>query len=244
MLVTFLNKRIVKKNIFSNQDFINQTYAVRFASSQVNLDENFFESGDSGVVLEVKDGVAKANGLKNVSAGELVVFKDGTKGMALNLELNTVSMVIFGDDTNINQGDRVYATKSIVNINYGPELIGRFIDALGNPIDGLNNIETKVKKRVERKAPGILKRQSVHEPMETGIKCIDSLTPVGRGQRELIIGDRQTGKTAIAVDTMINQSMINNEISLLTRQSKKFNERLYSIYVAIGQKKINSNTII
>jgi len=196
-----------------------------------------FDQGESGIVLEIKDGVAKVTGLKNVSAGELVVFNDGTKGMALNLEAFTVSIVIFGDDSNINQDDSVYATKSIVNIHYGPSLIGRTIDAIGNPLDGGSEIETPIKKRVERKAPGILKRQSVHEPMETGIKCIDSLTPIGRGQRELIIGDRQTGKTAIAIDTMINQSVINRELKLLSQKYKTFTERLYSIYVAVGQKR-------
>jgi proton translocating ATP synthase F1 alpha subunit len=200
-------------------------------------DLSLINSGNSGILIDVRDGVAKSNGLKKVSAGELVVFKDGTKGMALNLAQNTVSIVIFGDDSNIKQGDKVFATKSIVNVNYGPELIGRVVDGIGNALDSSDEIKAQKKKNVERKAPGILKRQSVHEPMETGIKCIDGLTPIGRGQRELIIGDRQTGKTAIAVDTMINQAQINQEIKPLSRSKKDFNERLYSIYVAVGQKR-------
>lgn len=192
---------------------------------------------NSGIIIDVKDGVIRANGLKNVSAGELVSFKNGDKGMALNLEQNTVSIVLFGNEKELKQGDKVYSTGSIVNICYGSEVIGRVIDALGNPLDGLGDIKTKVKKNVERKAPGIIKRQSVHEPMETGIKCIDSLTPVGRGQRELIIGDRQTGKTAIAVDTIINQCQINKQLKILSKDSKTFSEKLHCIYVAVGQKR-------
>jgi F-type H+-transporting ATPase subunit alpha len=201
-------------------------------------------STNSGIILDVKDGVIRANGLKNVSAGELVSFSNGDKGMALNLEQNTVSIVLFGNDSFLKQGDRVFATGSIVNINYGYELVGRVIDALGNPLDGKGAFKTTVKKKVERKAPGIIKRQSVHEPMETGIKCIDSLTPVGRGQRELIIGDRQTGKTAIAVDTIINQSQINKQLTALTKKEKNFGDKLHSIYVAVGQKRSTVTQLI
>ena len=201
-------------------------------------------SSNSGIILDVKDGVVRANGLKNVSAGELVSFSNGDKGMALNLEQNTVSIVLFGNDSFLKQGDRVFATGSIVNISYGYELVGRVIDALGNPLDGKGAINSAIKKKVERKAPGIIKRQSVHEPMETGIKCIDSLTPVGRGQRELIIGDRQTGKTAIAVDTIINQSQINKQLIPLTNREKNFTEKLHSIYVAVGQKRSTVTQLI
>lgn len=192
---------------------------------------------NSGIIIDIKDGVIRANGLKNISSGELVSFKNGDKGMALNLEQNIVSIVLFGNESELKQGDKVYATGSIINVCYGSEVVGRVIDALGNPLDGLGDIKTSQRRNVERKAPGIIKRQSVHEPMETGIKCIDSLTPVGRGQRELIIGDRQTGKTAIAVDTIINQSKINKELKKLSKNSKSFNEKLYSIYVAVGQKR-------
>jgi F-type H+-transporting ATPase subunit alpha len=237
MLLAQLGIREGNLNIVSDPFVASIEKAAKKKKKDVQSNQSSESDEDSGIVLEIKDGVAKANGLHNISAGELVVFKDGTKGMALNLELSTVSVVVFGDDTNINQGDRVYATKSIVNIQYGPELIGRTIDAIGNVLDGGPELQTKIKKRVERKAPGILERQSVHEPMETGIKCIDSLTPVGRGQRELIIGDRKTGKTCIAIDTMINQSYINRQISTLSGKPKKFNEKLYSIYVAVGQKK-------
>lgn len=190
----------------------------------------------AGNVISLCDGIASVKGLKKIAAGELVTFQDGTKGMALNLEQNTVGIVVFGDDSKIKQGDEVYATGSIVDINYGKEVIGRIIDALGNPLDGQGEIKTSQRKKVERKAPGILKRKSVHEPMETGIKCIDALTPVGRGQRELIIGDRQTGKTAIAIDTMINQSKLNKQLRF-DRTPKNFNEKLFSIYVAVGQKR-------
>ena len=181
-----------------------------------------------GQVLEVGDGVARAYGLDNVQAGELVEFANGVKGMALNLESDNVGIVIFGEDRGINEGDIVKRTGTIVDVPVGKGLLGRVVDPLGNPIDGKGPIEGE-RQRLEVKAPGIIPRQSVHEPMQTGLKALDSLVPVGRGQRELIIGDRQTGKTAVAIDTIINQK----EINASGDESKK----LYCIYVAVGQKR-------
>jgi F-type H+-transporting ATPase subunit alpha len=167
--------------------------------------------------------------LDNVEAGEMVEFSEGTKGMALNLETDNVGVVIFGDDSHIKEGDTVKRTGEIVDVPVGKELLGRVVDGLGNPIDGKGPINSKEKKRVEVKAPGIIPRKSVSEPMQTGLKAIDSLIPIGRGQRELIIGDRQTGKTAIAIDTIINQKEIN--------KSDDESKKLYCVYVAIGQKR-------
>ena len=174
--------------------------------------ENFgkdAEVSEVGQVLSVGDGIARIYGLDNVEAGEMVEFSEGTKGMALNLETDNVGVVIFGDDSHIKEGDIVKRTGEIVDVPVGKELLGRVVDGLGNPIDGKGPISSKEKKRVEVKAPGIIPRKSVNEPMQTGLKAIDSLIPIGRGQRELIIGDRQTGKTAIAIDTIINQKEIN-----------------------------------
>ena len=166
-----------------------------------------------GQVLTVGDGIARVYGLDNVQAGEMVQFSEGTKGMALNLETENVGVVIFGDDSKIKEGDIVKRTGSIVDVAVGKSLLGRVVDGLGNPIDGQGPIDKNAeRKRVEIKAPGIIPRKSVNEPMQTGLKAIDSLIPVGRGQRELIIGDRQTGKTAIAIDTIINQKEINKSI--------------------------------
>ncbi|MEN8235951.1 MAG: F0F1 ATP synthase subunit alpha [Pseudomonadota bacterium] len=181
-----------------------------------------------GHVLEVGDGIARAYGLNQVQAGEMVEFSDGTKGMALNLEVDNVGIVIFGEDRNIKEGDLVKRTERIVEVPVGKELLGRVVDGLGNPIDERGPIKTKAMSRVELKAPGIIARESVSEPMQTGIKAIDALVPVGRGQRELIIGDRQTGKTAIAIDAILNQKKIN--------EGKDESEKLYCVYVAIGQK--------
>ena len=168
------------------------------------------EVSEVGKVLTVGDGIARVYGLDNVQAGEMVEFNDGSKGMALNLESDNVGIVIFGDDRQIKEGDTVKRTNSIVDVPVGKELLGRVVDGLGVPIDGKGSLSSKaVRKRVEVKAPGIIPRQSVNEPMQTGLKAIDSLIPIGRGQRELIIGDRQTGKTAVAVDTIINQKAIN-----------------------------------
>ena len=182
-----------------------------------------------GQVLAVGDGVARIYGLDNVQAGELVEFQNGLKAMALNLEEDNVGVVILGDDSAIKEGDIVRRTGEIVNVPVGPEMCGRVVDALGNPIDGKGPLKTKETRRIEVKAPGIIPRKSVHEPMQTGIKAIDALVPVGRGQRELIIGDRQTGKTAVAIDTILNQKSVNETDD----ESKK----LYCIYVAIGQKR-------
>jgi F-type H+-transporting ATPase subunit alpha len=194
--------------------------------------ENFGVEADVaevGQVLSVGDGVARVYGLDNVKAGEMVEFPGGIKGMTLNLEIDNVGVVIFGDDRDIKEGDVVKRTGTIVDVPVGKGLLGRVVDALGNPIDGKGPIESEERRRVEVKAPGIIPRRSVHEPMQTGLKAIDSLIPIGRGQRELIIGDRQTGKTAIALDTFINQKPIN--------QGDDESKKLYCVYVAIGQKR-------
>ena len=182
-----------------------------------------------GQVLSVGDGVARVYGLDQVRAGEMVEFPGGIKGMALNLEADNVGVVIFGSDRSIKEGDIVKRTGKIVEVPAGRELLGRVVDALGNPIDGKGPLNAKETRRVEVKAPGIIPRKSVHEPMQTGLKAIDALVPVGRGQRELIIGDRQTGKTAVAMDAIINQKYINN--------SPDQKEHMYCVYVAIGQKR-------
>ena len=187
--------------------------------------------------MTVGDGIARVYGLDNVQAGEMVQFSEGTKGMALNLETENVGVVIFGDDSKIKEGDIVKRTGSIVDVAVGKSLLGRVVDGLGNPIDGKGPLDKNAeRKRVEIKAPGIIPRKSVNEPMQTGLKAIDCLIPVGRGQRELIIGDRQTGKTAIAIDTIINQKEIN--------KSNDESKKLYCIYVAIGQKRSSVAQIV
>jgi F-type H+-transporting ATPase subunit alpha len=194
--------------------------------------ENFGAEADVaeiGTVLSIGDGVARVYGLDNVQAGELVEFPGGVMGMALNLEHDNVGVVLFGDDRGINEGDTVKRTERIVDVPVGKGLLGRVVDALGNPIDGKGPIEDAERRRVEVKAPGIIPRKSVHEPMQTGLKAIDALIPIGRGQRELIIGDRQTGKTAIALDTFINQKGVNAAGDEKTK--------LHCIYVAVGQKR-------
>ena len=187
------------------------------------------EVSEIGRVLSVGDGIARVYGLDNVQAGELVEFPGGIKGMALNLEVDNVGVVIFGTDRDIKEGDTVKRTGDIVDVPVGKGLLGRVVDALGNPIDGKGPIESTERRLVDVKAPGIIPRKSVHEPVQTGLKAIDSLVPIGRGQRELIIGDRQTGKTAVAIDTILNQKAINAGDD----ESKK----LYCVYVAIGQKR-------
>ncbi len=187
------------------------------------------EVSEIGQVLSVGDGIARVYGLDNVQAGEMVEFPGGIKGMALNLEVDNVGIVIFGDDRSIKEGDTVKRTGAIVEVPVGKGLLGRVVDGLGNPIDGKGPIESTENSLVEVKAPGILPRKSVHEPMQTGLKAIDALIPIGRGQRELIIGDRQTGKTAVALDAILNQKPINEG----TDESKK----LYCVYVAVGQKR-------
>jgi F-type H+-transporting ATPase subunit alpha len=182
-----------------------------------------------GKVLTIGDGIARIYGLENVKAGEMVEFSSGIKGMALNLENDNVGVVVFGNDKFISEGELVKRTKKIVSVPIGINLLGRAIDALGNPIDGKGAIKSDKMRRIEMKAPGIIPRESVSEPMQTGLKAVDSLVPIGRGQRELIIGDRQTGKTAIAIDTIINQKQLN---AIADDASK-----LYCIYVAIGQKR-------
>jgi F-type H+-transporting ATPase subunit alpha len=187
------------------------------------------EVAEVGQVLSVGDGIARIYGLDKVQAGEMVEFAGGIRGMALNLETDNVGVVIFGDDRTIKEGDTVKRTGAIVEVPVGRGLLGRVVDALGNPIDGKGPISYEKMSRVDVKAPGIIPRKSVHEPMSTGIKAIDALIPVGRGQRELVIGDRQTGKTAILIDTILNQKKVN--------QGTDESQKLYCIYVAIGQKR-------
>ncbi|CCH62758.1 hypothetical protein TBLA_0I00990 [Henningerozyma blattae CBS 6284] len=197
---------------------------IRGLNQDINLDE-------TGRVLAVGDGIAHVYGLNNIQAEELVEFSSGVKGMALNLEPNQVGIVLFGSDRLVKEGELVKRTGKIVDVPVGPELLGRVVDALGNPIDGKGPIKASGSRRAQVKAPGILPRKSVHEPVQTGLKSVDALVPIGRGQRELIIGDRQTGKTAVALDAILNQKRWNNDPNC--DESKK----LYCIYVAIGQKR-------
>ena len=191
-------------------------------SNDINIDE-------VGRVLSIGDGIARIHGLDKVQAGELVEFSAGVKGMALNLENDNVGVVLFGSDTLVNEGDLVKRSGSIVDVGVGRGTLGRVVDGLGNPIDGKGPLTDVTRSRVEVKAPGIIVRKSVHEPVQTGLKSVDSLVPIGRGQRELIIGDRQTGKTAVAIDTILNQK----EAHLAGDETKK----LYCVYVGIGQKR-------
>ena len=209
---------------------INPSEVTKILKEQIKKFGDKAEVSEVGQVLSVGDGIARIYGLDNVQAGEMVEFSDGSKGMALNLESDNVGVVIFGDDRAIKEGDTVKRTGAIVDVPVGKELLGRVVDALGNPIDSKGSLDKSLKRnRVEVKAPGIIPRKSVSEPMQTGLKAIDSLIPVGRGQRELIIGDRQTGKTAVAIDTIINQKKIN--------ESDDESKKLYCIYVAVGQKR-------
>jgi F-type H+-transporting ATPase subunit alpha len=209
---------------------INPSEITKILKEQIKNFGEKAEVSEIGKVLSVGDGIARVFGLDNVQAGEMVEFEDGSKGMALNLEADNVGIVIFGDDRKIKEGSTVKRTGSIVDAPVGKELLGRVLDGLGNPIDGKGSLSEKIqRKRVEVKAPGIIPRQSVSEPMQTGLKAIDTLIPVGRGQRELIIGDRQTGKTAVAIDAIINQKLIN--------ESDDEKKKLYCVYVAIGQKR-------
>ncbi|MBX7482517.1 F0F1 ATP synthase subunit alpha [Qipengyuania qiaonensis] len=187
------------------------------------------EVSEVGTVLSVGDGIARIHGLDKVQAGEMIEFANGVQGMALNLENDNVGAVIFGSDAEIKEGDSVKRTQTIVDVPVGKGLLGRVVDALGNPIDGKGPIESTERRRVEVKAPGIIPRESVSEPVQSGLKAIDALVPVGRGQRELIIGDRQTGKSAVAIDTFINQKEVN--------ASGDEGKKLYCIYVAVGQKR-------
>lgn len=198
------------------EEKISKTY------SQLSVDE-------IGRVLSIGDGIARVYGLNNIQAGEMVEFASGVKGMALNLENENVGVVLFGSDTAINEGDIVKRTGTIVDVPVGLGMLGRVVDALGQPIDGKGPLKDVTRQRVEVKAPGIIARKSVHEPMQTGVKAVDSLVPIGRGQRELIIGDRQTGKTAIAIDAILNQKEVN--------AGQDVSKKLYCVYVAIGQKR-------
>jgi F-type H+-transporting ATPase subunit alpha len=188
------------------------------------------EVSEVGQVLSVGDGIARVYGLDNVQAGEMVEFENGTRGMALNLEIDNVGIVIFGSDREIKEGQTVKRTGAIVDVPVGKGLLGRVVDALGNPIDGKGPIAFTERRRVDVKAPGIIPRKSVHEPMQTGLKAIDAMIPIGRGQRELIIGDRQTGKTAVALDAILNQKPLNGN-------DAPESQKLYCIYVAVGQKR-------
>src|SRR5262245_14460671 len=187
------------------------------------------EVSEVGQVLSVGDGIARAYGLDNVQAGEMVEFENGVRGMALNLETDNVGIVIFGNDREIKEGQTVKRTRAIVDVPVGKAMLGRVVDALGNPIDGKGPIKATERRRVDVKAPGIIPRKSVHEPVQTGLKAIDTLIPIGRGQRELIIGDRQTGKTAVAIDAILNQKAVN--------AGDDESAKLYCVYVAIGQKR-------
>merc|ERR1711934_580516 len=189
-----------------------------------------------GTVISIGDGIARVFGLMKVQAGEMVEFSSGVKGMALNLETDNVGIVVLGNDREIQEGDIVKRTGAIVDVPIGDGLLGRVVDPLGNPIDGAGAIKSDQRQRVELKAPGIIPRKSVHEPMQTGLKSVDALVPVGRGQRELIIGDRQTGKTAIAIDTIINQKKAHEADDLA--------KKLYCIYVAVGQKRSTVANIV
>ena len=208
-----------------NASEISSIIKEKIAHSGIDLDVS-----EVGQVLSVGDGIARVYGLEKVQAGELVEFSSGVKGMALNLEEDNVGVVIFGSDQEIKEGDTVKRLDSIVSVPVGKELLGRVVDALGEPIDGKGDIKAKEHSLAEVKAPGIIARRSVHEPMQTGLKIIDSLIPIGRGQRELIIGDRQTGKTSIIVDTIINQKKINDA-------AKSDKDKLFCVYVAVGQKR-------
>ena len=209
---------------------INPSEVTKILKEQIKQFGDKAEVSEVGQVLSVGDGIARIYGLDNVQAGEMVEFSDGSKGMALNLESENVGVVIFGDDRAVKEGDTVKRTGAIVDTPVGKELLGRVVDGLGNPIDGKGTLDKGIKRtRVEVKAPGIIPRKSVSEPMQTGLKSIDSLVPIGRGQRELIIGDRQTGKTAVAIDAIINQKKIN--------ESGDEKQKLYCVYVAIGQKR-------
>lgn len=200
----------------------------RVLKEQISKYNKNVEVAETGSVLSVGDGVARVYGLENVMAGEMVEFSNGVQGMALNLESSQVGVVIFGEDRNIKEGDTVKRTKKIVSVPVGEALLGRVVNALGQPVDGMGAINSQHSRQVELKAPGIVYRKSVHEPLQTGLKAIDALVPIGRGQRELIIGDRQTGKTAIAIDTIINQK----------------GQNVHCFYVAIGQKQSTVSVVV
>jgi F-type H+-transporting ATPase subunit alpha len=210
--------------------------AVTILQSKVSGINQVDDLKEFGSVISIGDGIARVFGLTKVQAGEMVEFKSGVRGMALNLETDNVGIVILGNDREIQEGDIVKRTGTIVDVPIGDEILGRVVDALGNPIDGKGPINSDQRQRIELKAPGIIPRKSVHEPMQTGLKSVDSLVPIGRGQRELIIGDRQTGKTAVALDTIINQKPVNEQ--------GDDSRSLYCIYVAVGQKRSTVANIV
>merc|ERR1711892_1516516 len=210
--------------------------AVTILQSKVSGISQVNDLKEFGTVISIGDGIARVFGLTKVQAGEMVEFSSGVKGMALNLETDNVGIVVLGNDRLIKEGDTVKRTGAIVDVPVGKALLGRVVDALGNPLDGKGPLGAEERRKVDLKAPGIIARKSVHEPMQTGLKAIDSLVPIGRGQRELIIGDRQTGKTAVALDTMLNQATWNNGDD----ESKK----LYCIYVAVGQKQSTVSQLV
>jgi len=210
--------------------------AVTILQSKVSGINQVNDLKEFGSVISIGDGIARVFGLTKVQAGEMVEFKSGVRGMALNLETDNVGIVILGNDREIQEGDIVKRTGTIVDVPIGDEILGRVVDALGNPIDGKGPINSDQRQRIELKAPGIIPRKSVHEPMQTGLKSVDSLVPIGRGQRELIIGDRQTGKTAVALDTIINQKPVNEQ--------GDDSRSLYCIYVAVGQKRSTVANIV
>ena len=216
----FYIRHTVSVNLSEMSSLLEEKISNRY--SKININE-------IGRVLSIGDGIARVYGLNKIQAGEMVEFSGGVKGMALNLEADNVGVVLFGSDTGINEGDIVKRTGSIVDVPVGRGTLGRVLDALGQPIDGKGGLSDVTRRRVEVKAPGIIARKSVHEPMQTGLKAVDSLVPIGRGQRELIIGDRQTGKTAVAMDAILNQKTIN--------QGKDESKKLYCVYVAVGQKR-------
>jgi len=236
---TMMFKAIAGKNTVGGASVMNKVFSRTMAMSAVELStlleqriSNHYTDlniDEIGRVLSVGDGIARVYGLNKIQSGEMVEFASGVRGMALNLENDNVGVVCFGSDTTINEGDIVKRTGAIVDVPVGKGMLGRVVDGLGNAIDGKGAITDVTQRRVELKAPGIIVRKSVHEPMQTGLKAVDSLVPVGRGQRELIIGDRQTGKTAIAIDTIINQASVN-----ASGDEKK---KLYCVYVAVGQKR-------
>jgi F-type H+-transporting ATPase subunit alpha len=241
MLSKFVNvgRVAVARQLSASAMTMNKAGAAEVASLLEERISGASSSGDleeTGQVLAIGDGIARVHGLRNIQAEEMVEFSSGVKGMALNLERDNVGIVVFGNDRLIKEGDTVKRTGAIVDVPVGPGLLGRTVDALGNALDGHGPIDAAERRKVDLKAPGIIARKSVHEPMQTGLKAIDSLVPIGRGQRELIIGDRQTGKTAVALDTMLNQINFN--------QGDDETKKLYCIYVAVGQKQSTVSQLV
>jgi len=240
MFSRFISRSVLGKSALNPKKFFSQKLGIgdtlTVLEDKISKISQLNDVQEYGKVISIGDGIARVFGLSQVQAGEMVKFSSGVQGMALNLETDNVGVVVFGNDREIQEGDIVMRTGSIVEVPIGEGMLGRCVDALGNPIDGKGPISSSENRRVELKAPGIIPRMGVHEPMETGIKCIDLIVPIGRGQRELIIGDRQTGKTAVAIDTIINQKK--------NFDSNDENKKLYCIYVAVGQKRSTVANII